>query len=769
MLLVLGLSLLLVAVTARAVGTDADRIPVEWTSVGPGGGGGHFYPSFSESDPKLMMFSCDMGGIYVSHDGARSWRVIPGNVARKLSAYPAFHPTDPETIFIICHRGLLVSRDKGITWKRVLGRELGFRGKPYSGWGISIDSGDPDTIIAGFERFERKDGTFVFLSTDGGRRWKRVEGWPGDVSVESVHFDPRPPEQGRVIYAAGRNGVKRSADWGTTWTTLNSGLPRRRITSFAAAWDKEGRSAFYVTVPGQVKDGRYVGGVYKSTDEGRSWHEASSGLYRGTRKGRRGITQYNTLTMGREDLDLVYVVGTGVASEPGLDRTVFRTTDGGRNWTCQLYGPHKWKECNVEHEWMNLYIVGGWGWGGGPWQMTCCSTQPELVFYTNGGNGFMTTDAGENWEPVYTDRVRDNLYRGRGCEVLTCYEVYIDPFEAARRYIAYTDIGLFMSPTNGESWAYAATGSPWANTCYEMAFDPNIPGRIYGAWSNFHDLPHKKMLSRPYLPRSTGGVCITDDFGMNWKPIGGGAGGLPDGRGTCTTVVLDPDSPRERRTLYAGFLSAGVYKSTDGGLNWKEANRGLPAPPRRNVWRLVRRADGTLLCGVTANFPEGENIPGALFLSTDGAEHWREIAVDQPFRWICGVRAHPTDADTFYVSCFEVPPDRERALGTETPWAEGDGTGGVYKTTDGGKTFTKILDRPYCWDVTFHPRNPDIVFACTYVDGVFLSTDAGKTFRALALPPFLCTHRVTVDPEDDSVIWVTTFGGGVWKGRMEDG
>ena len=83
------------------------------------------------------------------------------------------------------------------------------------------------------------------------------------------------------------------------------------------------------------------------------------------------------------------------------------------------------------------------------------------------------------------------------------------------------------------------------------------------------------------------------------------------------------------------------------------------------------------MCAITANFPRNKHIAGGLFLSTDGAETWKEIAADQPFGWICGVRVHPKDSKTFYVSCFEVPPSSEPALGTETPWQKGDGTGGV--------------------------------------------------------------------------------------------
>ena len=104
-------------------------------------------------------------------------------------------------------------------------------------------------------------------------------------------------------------------------------------------------------------------------------------------------------------------------------------------------------------------------------------------------------------------------------------------------------------------------------------------------------------------------------------------------------------------------------------------------------------------------------------------------------------------------------------MGTGVPWPDSEG-GGLFKTTDGGKTWTTILDERYCWDVTFDPTDPDIVYAGTFVGGVHRSEDAGKTWTVLKGLPFVAPHRVTVDPEDAKAIYVTTFGGGVWQGTL---
>ncbi|MFB3891200.1 MAG: hypothetical protein ACE15C_04160 [Phycisphaerae bacterium] len=755
------------AAVGRAAGAEG-IIDVKWESVGPGGGGGHMYPAISAADPNIMLFACDMGGIYLSLDGAKSWRMLPGQIVRRLSAPAGLHPTNGDRIYLICFNGLWASFDRGRTWQRTIGEGETPRQPQYGGAGIFFDPAKPDTMYAVFSLYAGEKGSRVMRSDDGGRKWSRVESWQTTAPAAAIFIDPTSPADARTVYTMATDGVMRTADWGKTWTTLKEGLPAGKLTGFAAAWDAKGGSAFYASVAPSEAGGKYVGGVYKSTDAGKTWTESSNGLYRELVKGRRGLMQYSGLAMGAGNLDLAYVIADGVNSNaPGQDRAVWRTADGGKTWACVSYGRPQWKECNVDPDWMSLDLEGGWGWSGGPEELVCCSSRPEIAFFTNGGNGYITTDAGKRWSGMFTTKAELPFYRGRGAEVLTCYQVYVDPQDKPRRWITYTDIGLFTSKDGGSSWAYAAKGCPWSNTCYELALDPAVPGKAWGAWSNFHDLPHFKMLSQD-VAKSNGGVAVTEDYGMTWKSVGAGEGGLATSRGSCTTVVIDADSPKDSRTLYAGFLNQGVFKSVDGGKTWKDASKGLPEPPRRNVWRLVRHADGTLLCAVTANFPGGKHVAGGLFVSTDGAASWKPLGADQPFDWIFGLAVDTRSSKTIYVSCFEVPPQGDPARGTQVPWGKGNGHGGVYKSADGGATWAKILDRPYCWDVTFHPRNPDTIFACTFADGLYRSTDAGKTFVPLAQPPFICTHRVTVEPGDDSTIWVTTFGGGVWKGKITE-
>ena len=97
--------------------------------------------------------------------------------------------------------------------------------------------------------------------------------------------------------------------------------------------------------------------------------------------------------------------------------------------------------------------------------------------------------------------------------------------------------------------------------------------------------------------------------------------------------------------------------------------------------------------------------------------------------------------------------------------------GGLYRTADGGKTFKRVMrKRATHFGAYFHPKRKGWIYAtcCGWSDApegsLFLSTDAGKSWKPFAGLPFAQTHRVHFDPTDDSVIYVTTFGGSVWKG-----
>jgi hypothetical protein len=103
--------------------------------------------------------------------------------------------------------------------------------------------------------------------------------------------------------------------------------------------------------------------------------------------------------------------------------------------------------------------------------------------------------------------------------------------------------------------------------------------------------------------------------------------------------------------------------------------------------------------------------------------------------------------------------------------------GGLYKTSDGGASWQQVIkegDLPRelhgfigAFFVAVHPKKPDTLYFCAYTHGLFISEDAGLSWREVHGIPFTGVQQVAFDPVDENTIWVTTEGGGVWKGPAQ--
>jgi photosystem II stability/assembly factor-like uncharacterized protein len=186
-------------------------------------------------------------------------------------------------------------------------------------------------------------------------------------------------------------------------------------------------------------------------------------------------------------------------------------------------------------------------------------------------------------------------------------------------------------------------------------------------------------------------------------------------------------------TYYAATASGGVWKSSDGGLNWKSI---FDDQPTSSIGSLaVAPSDPNVVyIGTGEANIRGNVSPGAgLFKSEDAGKTWKHVwkQVGQ----IGALAVHPTNADVCYAAVLghAFGPNPER---------------GVYRTKDGGKTWEKVLfknDETGCSDVAIDPGNPRVVFAGFWQarrrpwemtsggpgGDLYISRDGGETWTSL--------------------------------------
>jgi photosystem II stability/assembly factor-like uncharacterized protein len=709
-----------------------------WRVIGPGGAGGMFLPTVSPHDPQLVLQHCDMTGSYISHDSGRSWRMF--NLRGTVSAF-AFDPRDPKVIYTGSH-ALFRSEDTGKTWKMIFpdpGRTVehmrddhaaptlttadpAYQPGPRIGQ-IAIDPADSSRIYVmwgGKATGRAASSGRLCFSRDRGASWTRVRDFSGD-SIALVYFD----DGVRVVAGSGVYSLE-----GREWKRA-AGPPGAPL-HFAAA----GPGLLYATS---------ADGLFLSRDRGHSWQAIKNAL--------PDAPHYAAIACATLHPRTAYVAFDYPKADTLLARFrtwagIAKTTDGGEHWT-PVYQTRQKSAPNVEDAWIEDF----YGGTGPIVDLGVAPSNPDVCFATDHcPRAFRTLDGGKTWQQNISEHVADDRWTTTGYDVTTCYGVHFDPFRPQTMYISYTDVGLFKSEDSGQTWKSAIRGIPqiWRNTTYWVEFDPQVKGLMWGGFARTHDLPRPKMWQRRTVEEFAGGTGISTDGGEHWTVTNTGMPETP-----VTHIVMDPASPVGARTLYACGFGRGVYKSVDNGKSWALKIEGIEKH-QPFAWRITRAQDGTLYLVVSRRSERAGADPaedGALYKSTDGAEHWVRMKLPAGSNGPTGLALDPGDNRRMYLSAWG-------AFGQE-----GNVGGGVLLSTDGGATWRNIFDKvQHVYDVTVDPRDPGILYNCGFENGAWRSTDRGATWTRIRGFNFKWGHRVIPDPVDPAKIYVTTFGGSVWHG-----
>ena len=695
-----------------------------------------FHPTISPHDPNTVLVACDMSGSYITHDGGRTWRMF--NLRGGVNFF-AFDPRDPKTMYAHA-TGLWRSVDGGENWNLL-------SPAPASVQGVQMNSDHADEQILAqanplgeilamaidpansrvlYIAAGAKEKTGLFISRDFGKTWQRQVDLPD--GVHHVWVGPNSPADSRTVFVAGKESI-----------LVVNGASAHSLSMPSAATDI---SLGFGTGTNPTLYLTSEQGAFVSTDGGSAWRKCS---LPGT-----GAT-VRAIATSLHHPETAYVSYSDLALEGKTWLGVAKTTNSGADW--QLV----WKESssaaeNVHDNWITERF--GVGWGENPLNLTVADQDANLSYGTDLGRTMRTSDGGATWAGLYSRKVNVGGWTSVGLDVTTTYGVHFDPFDSKRIFITYTDIGLFRSEDGGASWTSSTSGVPqeWMNTTYWVAFDPKVQGRMWSVNSETHDLPRPKMWRHTAVSTYLGGVANSEDGGRNWTKSNAGMDET-----AATHILLDPSSAVDARVLYVAGFGRGVYKSTNGGKTWNLKNKGITqAEPF--AWRLARSSNGTVYVVIARRSEDGSignERDGALYRSTDGAEHWQRIALPAGVNGPNGLAVDPDSPDRLYLAAWA------RAAGEH-----GDG-GGIYVSEDGGKSWQVAFDGDrHVYDVTIDSANSSILYATGFESSAWRSTDRGRHWARVQGFNFKMAHRVIPDPLDRDKIYITTFGGSVWHGSV---
>lgn len=333
------------------------------------------------------------------------------------------------------------------------------------------------------------------------------------------------------------------------------------------------------------------------------------------------------------------------------------------------------------------------------------------------------------------------------------------------RNAVFVVLVLFTGSVHAQKNRQASTALPFDTTITNQ-----LTFRCIGPWRGGRsctvcgDLSDKNVF---YMGATGGGVWKTQDGGQNWKNISDGFFG-----GSIGAVAVSESDPT---ILYAGTGEStlrgnvsegnGIWKTDNGGRTWQ--NMGLT--DSRHIMRIViHPKDPDIVYCAALGHLFGKNTERGIYKSTDGGTTWKRVLYVNDSVGAADIVMDPGDPDILLATFWNVKR-------TSYSFESGGPGSGIYKSTDGGNTWTDITRNPGLPKDTIGiirlaicPSDPLQYYAMVEAKdgGLFVSKDGGKTWEKMNDESkirqrawyFSC---VKPDPENPDIVYVLNVE--MWK------
>lgn len=580
--------------------------------------------------------------------------------------------------------GIWKTEDAGITWRNI---SDGFF-KTGSVGDIAVSEADPNVIYVGMGEHAVRGvmtsyGDGVYKSVDGGKTWKNI-GLEKTRHISDVVIHPANPDivyvaaQGPVHGASPDRGIYKSTDGGATWkkvlyvdentgaSSLSMDKTNPRIL-YAATWQHR-------RYPWKVESGGAGCSIWKSTDGGDTWTKINEGLPK--LMGKIGVS------VSPANPNRVFAI---VEAEKGKDG-LYRSDDGGKKWnhlsSDQNITSRSWYYMEVFADPQNADVVyvlnapmmksidGGRTFQnirvghGDTHDLWINPNNNQNMILGDDGGGEITFNGGKSWSPLNNQPTAQ------------FYRVNVDNLFPFRVYGGQQDNSSMVIKSRNNSFGITEQDwfeGPGCESAY-IAFDPNNPVLMYGGcYQGNIDVLDTRTNERKDIMQypSTNLAYRAKDmkYRFNWN----------------APLIASSHDPT---TIY--HAANVVFKTTNGGINWEVispdltrndttrqqqgggpiTNEGAGGENYNTIYYLIEspHEKGVLYAGSDC---------GLVHITKDGGKIWQNITpAGLPECMIHSIEVSPHDKATAYISASR--------------YKFNDYANMTYKTTDYGKSWTKI-------------------------------------------------------------------------------